>query len=58
MTEEAPPGAQNLREVCHTLRGIGRRLAQHDAQVAETLAGLPWVAWAILMLKRFVEPIV
>jgi hypothetical protein len=57
MTEEAPPRAQSLREVCHTLRGIGRRLAQHDAQVAETPAGLPCVAFVILMLKRFVERI-
>jgi hypothetical protein len=32
-----------------------RRLARHDAQVAETLKGLYFVAFAILLLKRFVE---
>jgi transposase len=35
-----------------------RRLACADAQLAETLAGLHFVAFAILMLKRFVELIV
>jgi transposase len=31
-----------------------RRLARDDARLAETLAGLHFVAFAILMLKRFV----
>ena len=31
-----------------------RRLARDDEQLAETLAGLHFVAFAILMLKRFV----
>src|SRR5262249_9206582 len=35
-----------------------RRLARDYARWAETLAGLPLVAFAILMLKRFVELIV
>jgi transposase len=35
--------------------GRFRRLARDDAQLAETLAGLHFVAFAILMLKRFVE---
>jgi transposase len=35
-----------------------RRLARDYEQVAETLAGLHFVAFAILMLKRFVELIV
>src|SRR5262245_44531214 len=35
-----------------------RRLARDDEQLAETLAGLHFVAFAILMLKRFVELIV
>jgi hypothetical protein len=33
-------------------------LARDDEQLAETLAGLHFVAFAILMLKRFVELIV
>jgi len=32
-----------------------RRLARDDERWAETLAGLHFVAFAILMLKRFVE---
>ena len=35
-----------------------RRLARDDEQLAETLAGLHFVAFAILMLKRFVALIV
>jgi transposase len=35
-----------------------RRLARDDERLAETLAGLHLVAFAILMLKRFVEVIV
>ena len=35
-----------------------RRLARDDARWAETFAGLPCVAFAILMLKHFVELIV
>jgi transposase len=35
-----------------------RRLARDDERLAETLAGLHFVAFAILMLKRFVELIV
>jgi transposase len=35
--------------------GRFRRLARDDAQLAEPLAGLHFVAFAILMLKRFVE---
>lgn len=35
-----------------------RRLARDYEQLAETLAGLHFVAFAILMLKRFVELIV
>jgi transposase len=35
-----------------------RRLARDDERLAETLAGLHFVAFAILMLKRFVEFIV
>jgi transposase len=31
-----------------------RRLARDDERLAEPLAGLPLVAFAILMLKRFV----
>jgi transposase len=31
-----------------------RRLARDDARLVETLAGLHFVAFAILMLKRFV----
>lgn len=35
-----------------------RRLARDDAQLAETLAGLHCVVFAILMLKRFIALIV
>jgi transposase len=35
-----------------------RRLARAYARLAETLAGVHFVAFAILMLKRFVELIV
>jgi hypothetical protein len=38
------------------VRWCGRvRLARDDEQLAETLAGLHFVACAIVMLKRFVE---
>jgi hypothetical protein len=35
-----------------------RRLVRDDERLAETLAGLHFVAFAILMLKRFVALIV
>jgi hypothetical protein len=34
------------------------RLARDDERLAETLAGLHFVAFAVLMLKRFVERMV
>jgi transposase len=53
-----PAKAQDRRRVAE--RSFGwtarvRRLARDDEQVTETLAGLPFVAVAILMRKRFVE---
>jgi transposase len=43
MTEDAPQREHRLREVCNGLR-----------RLAETLAGWHFVAFTILLLKRFV----
>ena len=42
-------------ERSHAWAARFRRLARDYAQLAETLKGLHFVAFAILMLKRFVE---
>jgi transposase len=41
-------------ERSHAWAARFRRLARDDERLAETLAGLHFVAFAILMLKRFV----
>jgi transposase len=42
-------------ERSHAWAARFRRLARYDAQVAETLHGLPFLAAAMLMRKHFVE---
>ena len=49
---------QRMVERSHTWAMRFRRLAYDDERLAETLAGLNLVAFAILMLRRIVELIV